>query len=275
MKKAGYILCLCALCALAYHEIRESFFSGESAQETAVCVPSGQLLTQMKNENQKIGDSEKKDSPDKKTKKVAYLTFDDGPSDNTKKVLETLREKDAVATFFLVGQEITPEREQILKDMLAGGNAIGVHTYSHEQNEMYGSEELFFEDYKKAESAIEKATGQKPVLHRFPWGSNNRYISGFVDRLLERLKGMGVRSFDWNVSGEDSIGAHVPAGTIFQNVQKDVTRYDEPIILLHDSMAMDHTAAVLGEIIDYIREQGYEFDTLDHREDYMFPASWR
>ena len=54
-----------------------------------------------------------------------------------------------------------------------------------------------------------------------------------------------------------------------------VTRFEKPIILLHDASAMDNTAKVLPQIIDYIKEQGYRFDTLDHREEYLFPASWR
>ena len=58
-------------------------------------------------------------------------------------------------------------------------------------------------------------------------------------------------------------------------MKKDLKRYDEPIILLHDSATMDNTAAVLDQIIDYIRSQGYEFATLEDREEYMFPANWR
>lgn len=77
------------------------------------------------------------------------------------------------------------------------------------------------------------------------------------------------------MSGEDSISLNVAQETIFQNVKKDLARYDQPIILLHDAAAMNNTAAVLGRIIDYIREEGYMFDTLDHRGEYLFPASWR
>ena len=84
-----------------------------------------------------------------------------------------------------------------------------------------------------------------------------------------------MKSFDWNVSGEDSIGGTVAQSTIFNNVKKDLTRYDEPIILLHDSATMDNTAAVIGQIIDYIKSEGYEFATLENTKEYLFPASWR
>ena len=86
---------------------------------------------------------------------------------------------------------------------------------------------------------------------------------------------MGIHSYDWNVSGEDSVGDNVSKSTIYNNVKKDLNRYRQPIILLHDSATTDNTVAVLGELIDYIRSQGYEFDTLNNREEYMFPASWR
>lgn len=208
-------------------------------------------------------------------KKTAYLTFDDGPSDNTRKILEVLKEKKAVATFFLIGKEITPEREDIVKQTVKQGNAVGVHTYCHEKNKLYCNAESFFDDFNMASDSIKKVTGKEPVLHRFPWGSNNGYVCSYVDSLHEKLQEEGIKSYDWNVSGEDSIGGTVAQSTIFQNVKKDLTRYDEPIILLHDSATMDNTAAVLDQIIDYIRSQGYEFATLEKREEYMFPASWR
>ena len=256
MRKTVYILCLCLLSTLVYCEMKYDIIG----EREGVYVPTSALVSQVKEEN---------------AEKTAYLSFDDGPSDNTVKILKTLREKKAVATFFLIGNEITPEREEIVKETVKEGNAVGIHTYCHEKDKLYGSEESFFEDFKMAAEAIRKITGKSPVLHRFPWGSNNRYVSSYVDELHDRLHKMRVKSYDWNVSGEDSIGGTVPQGIIFQNVKKDLTRFRQPIILLHDSATMDNTAAVLGDIIDYIRGEGYGFATLDKREEYMFPASWR
>ena len=163
----------------------------------------------------------------------------------------------------------------LAKELKKKGNAIGVHTYCHEHNQMYASANCFYKDFRAASDCIEKIIGEKPTLHRFPWGSNNGYVKSYVDELHNQLRKEGVRSFDWNVSGEDSISPHVSQAVIFQNVKKDVTRFEKPIILLHDASAMDNTAKVLPQIIDYIKEQGYRFDTLDHREEYLFPASWR
>ena len=265
MKKSVYIICLCVLSVLVFYEVHNL---KKEPETVSVFVPTNSLTKQVVKENK----AKQKEIKNEKTKKVAYLTFDDGPSGNTKKVLRTLKEKKAVATFFLIGKEITGERVQTVKDLQEAGNVIGVHTYCHEQNTMYGSAECFLEDFDKAAKKIEEITGEQPKLHRFPWGSNNGFVRSYVDELFTTLEKRGVKSFDWNVSGEDSLYVGVPQETIFQNIKKDITRFDEPIILLHDAAAMDNTAAVLGQIIDYIREQGYDFDTLDHREVYTFPT---
>ena len=262
MKRVLYILCVVALAGILYSEMsarREKATNFENKKDISCFAPTEKMIAEIKKEN---------------NCKVAYLTFDDGPSKNTKKVLRVLKEKDAVATFFLVGNRITAETEEIIKEAIDGGNAIGVHSYSHEKDEMYVNEEGFWKDYEKAANRIGEVLEKKPTLHRFPWGSNNGYVSSYVDYLLEDLKKDGVRSFDWNVSGEDSVGV-VTKKSIMKNIQKDLNRYEAPIILLHDSATADVTTEVLGEVIDYVREQGYEFATLEHREGYTFPASWR
>lgn len=272
VKKTAYIFCLCMLSVLVFYEVehinKESTPSTGNETSSDRYVPTARFASQVQEENGINKNNEEE-------KKIAYLTFDDGPSKNTETVLKTLKEKNAVATFFLVGSEITPERETIVKETIAQGNAVGVHTYCHEKNKMYCNAECFLQDFDQASQVIERVTGEKPKLHRFPWGSNNGYVSSYVDELYEKLHKMGVHSYDWNVSGEDSVGGTVAQSTIFQNVKKDLTKYRQPIILLHDSASTGNTAAVLGKIIDYIKEEGYTFDTLDNREEYIFPASWR
>lgn len=270
MRKTTYIVCVCLLSILMFYEVKHNQTSSEEY------IPTARFASMIKQENQRSKEGEENKSQNKKEgEKVAYLTFDDGPSDNTVKILKTLEEKKAVATFFLIGASITPEYEEIVRQTIKQGNAVGVHTYCHQKDILYCNAECFWEDFNKASAIVEQVTGEKPTLHRFPWGSNNSYVSAYVDELHGKLQQMGIRSYDWNVSGEDSIGTSVAKSTIYNNVKKDVTRYDKPIILLHDSSTMDNTAAVLGEIIDYIRSQGYEFDMLENRDEYMFPASWR
>lgn len=207
--------------------------------------------------------------------KTAYLTFDDGPSELTPDILDTLKKYDAKATFFLIGEEITKEREEIVKRELKEGHRVGIHTYCHKKEEMYCNKKYFWNDFEKCKTRIEEVTGKTVFLHRFPWGSNNGYVCPIVDDLLEELQKQKIKSFDWNVSGEDSIAVGVPKASIYQNVKKNLEKYDKPIILLHDSNTMKNTAAVLPEIIEMIKEKGYRFETLDSHEGYTFPKSWR
>lgn len=267
MKKVFYVLCALFLICLSGIEIHRLYAKKAGWQEEVlVYTPQTSLCLEVERENQKA---------ERQEKKTAYLTFDDGPSSNTEKNLDTLKKENVVATFFLIGNEITKERESIVKRIVEQGNAVGVHTYCHECENIYCDAAGFFTDYQKASEKIEKVIGKVPVLHRFPWGSNNGYVSSYVDELHEKLHAMGIKSFDWNVSGEDSVAKNVSQETIYENVKKDLCRFDEPIILLHDSESMKNTASVLNRIIAYIRAQGYEFSTLDKREEYLFPESYR
>ena len=211
----------------------------------------------------------------KPAEKVAYVTFDDGPSEITPGILDTLKKYDAKATFFLIGEEITEEREEIVKREIEEGHSVGVHTYCHKKEEMYCNKEYFWNDFEKCKTRIEEVIGKPVSLHRFPWGSNNGYVCPLVDDLMEELQKKKITSFDWNVSGEDSVAVGVPMASIYLNVKKDLDKYDNPIILLHDSNTMKNTAAVLPEILEMIKEKGYRFDTLTSREGYVFPKIWR
>lgn len=260
VKKGLYFLCVCVLSIVIFQEIQNNM-PGTGGVEESVDTLNSSVS------GPGVAEKEKE--------KVAYLTFDDGPSEITPNVLDTLKEKDATATFFLVGSEITGEREEIVKRELKEGHSVGIHTYSHKKNEMYCDEKNFFEDFNMCKNRIQEVTGIVPKLHRFPWGSNNGYVCPIVDDIMSRLKKENVVSYDWNVSGEDSVGTDVPKATIYHNVAKDLEKYDQPIILLHDSNTMKNTAAVLGEIIDLIEDKGYSFGTLEEREEYTFPVSWR
>ncbi len=83
-------------------------------------------------------------------RRVAYLTFDDGPSKNTPKVLDILAEEKAVATFFVIGND-TEFGHRMYRRILAEGHALGNHTYSHDYSRIYTSQEDFLKDFYKLE----------------------------------------------------------------------------------------------------------------------------
>lgn len=198
--------------------------------------------------------------------KVAYLTFDDGPSILTPKVLEILEKENVRATFFLIGSQITEEEEKLLKEMAENGHLLGVHTYSHKSNEIYSSVEAYIEDANKTAHRIYEATGVRPTIYRFPWGSVNCYVSGICDDVIEEMRKEGYEYYDWNVSAEDSIGKPTKA-SILKNIKKDFGKYNDPVILMHDSAVNKATVEALPEIITMLKEEGYTFGTLDERDE--------
>ena len=196
-------------------------------------------------------------------KKVAYLTFDDGPSEITKEVLRVLEEKNVNATFFLIGNQITDETIPILKQSVKDGNCIGIHTYCHECEQIYCSADAFLNDFQKTYDAIKTNIGVEPKIFRFPWGSANRFLSSIEEEVITKLEAEGFTYYDWNVSAEDSVGRPT-SYSIMKNIRKDYKKYNKPVILMHDSSTCKLSAQMLPGIIDELKQAGYSFDTLDH-----------
>lgn len=204
-------------------------------------------------------------------RKVCYLTFDDGPSDNTWKILDILDEKGIKATFFVVGESMSDKEVECLKEIVSRGHTIGIHTYHHDYKSLYKSVNSFLKDYEKVYDMVVEATGVKPNIYRFPGGSYNMYAKKIRKELILEMERRGFTHYDWNVTGEDSVGTP-SAYSIKKNIKKDIFRFQCPVVLLHDASINDITASILPGIIDDISEKGYEFDTLDQREPCQF--SW-
>lgn len=202
-------------------------------------------------------------------KKIAYLTFDDGPSKNTFEILDILKENDIKATFFIVGSSITKEGEICLRRMKNEGHTIGIHTYSHLCKEIYCSVERYLNDFNMVYQQIYDITGERVNIYRFPWGSNNGFSKGIKDSLMSEMERRGFICYDWNVDSNDSVGKPTYY-SIRKNIEKDLKNQKYPIILMHDSVINDITVKTLPDIIQLVRNKGYEFDTLDNREPYQF-----
>ena len=101
-------------------------------------------------------------------------------------------------------------------------------------------------------------------MYRFPWGSSNGYLKPYRKEIIKRLALRGLSYCDWNVSGEDSVG-HPVASQIIANVKANYSKYNEPVILLHDSAGNKATVEALPEIISMYKEAGYDFGTISQR----------
>lgn len=185
------------------------------------------------------------------TRKV-YLTFDDGPSDNTQAILDVLARYDVKATFFVTGQQALsyPERYQAIVDE---GHTLGMHSYSHKYGEIYESIDNFGTDLLKLQTYLEETTGITPVFYRFPGGSSNTVSEMPMSDLCDYLADNGITYFDWNISSKDAVSPMRSAQEIVENCTQNLESFENAVILLHDANNKTSTVDALPEIIEYIQ----------------------
>ena len=202
-----------------------------------------------------------KENPDW-NEKVVYLTFDDGPSENTGEILDILKEKNAKATFFVTGNN--QEHDDMIKRAFSEGHSIGLHTYTHDYATVYASEDAYFADLQKVSDLVESITGTKSMIIRFPGGSSNtisaKYVKGLMTTLTKAVRDKGYQYFDWNCDSTDASGNNVPVEKLVSNATSCTANHVD--ILMHDTDAKDTTVQALPQIIDYYRSQGYTFKGL-------------
>lgn len=201
--------------------------------------------------------------------KICYLTFDDGPSKYTIQILDILKKYDAKATFFVIGNCICEENREILERIVAEGHAIGLHANNHSYEKFYADENSFLKDYECLYNTLKEDYGIETAIFRLPGGSACKYLNGNGRKYVDKMRERGFSCFDWNVTGEDSVG-NPTVYSIQKNVFDRVFRYERPIVLLHDSVIADVTVEALPGILEKIQEAEYQFDTLERREEYVF-----
>ena len=191
--------------------------------------------------------------------KILYLTFDDGPGAYTKKILNTLDKYNVKATFFVTNQ--FPGYVSLIKNEYQAGHTVAVHTYTHNYN-VYKSVDAYINDFNKMNNVIEKYTGSKSKLFRFPGGSSNTvsrsYAKGVVRQIANKMTSMGYKYFDWDVDSGDAAGAS--RTKIYNNVINRVKNCSKCVILMHDIKST--TANELDHILSTLTAKGYRFGTL-------------
>lgn len=193
--------------------------------------------------------------------KTIYLTFDDGPSSHTGRLLDVLKKYDVKATFFLVGKM---GRTELIRRAYEEGHSIGIHCYSHEYDECYASDEAYLADFMAMEQIIFEATGMHTRILRFPGGSNNsasRRTPGLMTRMTKVLKDMGYRYFDWNVNPSDAIDRQ-EADEYRRRIVGGIKSHSDFAIVLQHDINLQSVLAV-ESVIQWGLEYGYTFRTLD------------
>lgn len=198
---------------------------------------------------------------DNKNDKVAYLTFDDGPSSvNTMKILEILDEYDVKATFFVLGS-MSEKNPEVLLTIHDKGHSIGNHGYSHNYKKIYDNSDSFFKDIDRGENVLKDILGEEfnTKLLRFPGGSFGKKKSPMKE--LSKQKGYNV--VDWNVVIGDAEKKNPSKEYLINRFMETHKNKKNIIILMHDTDAKNSTVEVLPQIIDILLFEGYTIKTLD------------
>ena len=189
--------------------------------------------------------------PEEENRKKIYLTFDDGPSSNTERILDVLKEYDIKATFFVVGK--TDEKSvQAYQRIVAEGHTLAMHSYSHKYHEIYASKENFIQDMSMLQEYLYQVTGVWPRYYRFPGGSSNEVSGADIQELIYYLEQVGITYFDWNVESGDAVNGWISPETIKANCLSKIEVFDTCMILLHDAAEKDTTVEALPLIIEEI-----------------------
>ena len=199
--------------------------------------------------------------------KICYLTFDDGPSTNTLKILDTLNRYNAKATFFVTKNA----NIAYVKKAYSAGHTVGLHTASHVYSQIYKSTDAYYSDLSAISAAVEQQIGIKSNIIRFPGGSSNaiskQYCKGIMTSLTKSVVDKGYFYFDWNVDSGDAGSAKGNSAAIATNVINSAKNKKLICVLMHDTSAA--TAKALPAIIEGLSAQGYSFKALT-AESYHF-----
>ncbi len=193
--------------------------------------------------------------------KTAYLTFDDGPSARTPEVLEILERYGVKGTFFVVGKD-TEQAKQWMRDIVAAGHTIGVHSYSHDYPKVYASVEAFLNDFAQEYHLILEATGVAPQIFRFPGGSVNAYNGATYREIISEMVRRGFVYYDWNRQTGDAVKKTPSSSVLVKNALSKLEGTSRVILLAHDSKRYTNMVQALPSIIEGYQTAGFSLEAL-------------
>lgn len=185
-------------------------------------------------------------------KKIAYLTFDDGPNKLTPILLKILKKYKVKATFFMIGKNIANYNDMV-KLVYKDGHSIGLHSMNHENRDMYKSTKNLLAEMDAANGALKKAIGITSSIVRIPYGSFP-YLSKDIVLDMEKTN---YRIFDWNVDSKDALVKYkyYKSTEICTMMLKEIPKYKTPIILLHER---GKSMTMVPHLIEFLLANNYE-----------------
>lgn len=182
-----------------------------------------------------------------KGKKV-YLTFDDGPSQNTEKILEILDKYNVKATFFVIGKT-DDFSKRMYKQIYEKGHTLAMHSYTHQYQTIYKTLDAYKKDVKQLSDLLFEVTGERPKYLRFPGGSSNTVSKVNMKDLIKYVDSKGLTYFDWNVINGDATGKTLTEKQMVNNVISGVETYQNAIVLMHDCTGKEKTVKTLPTVL--------------------------
>jgi len=185
----------------------------------------------------------------KTNEKWIALSFDDGPVESTRNILDILKENHAEAAFFLIDKNISGN-EDLVKRMIQDGHVIGNHSFSHQPLFDLFSSGKMLNDMESMNHSVKNITGFSPRFFRPPYGVTN-------PNLKKAVMTGGFISIGWSIRSLDTIikNQHRLLSKILSSLRPGA------ILLLHDTS--ETTVAILPELLKSIRQRGFEIVRLD------------
>lgn len=262
-RKHGFIFTISFLfvvlfCMSSFAGVKLAEYNNTTGNKEIAASKDDPVKAQGKQNNNKSGQSNVVKNTDlpklSPNAKIAYLTFDDGPSaNNTPKILDILKENNIKATFFVIGSMVK-QNPEMLKREKAEGHTIGNHTYSHDYGYLYSSQDNFLNDLKKNEDTISSVIGDyDKKLIRFPGGSFNRLSYQMA------AENSGYKYIDWNEETGDGEYQYPQVDVLVNNFKKYDVGQKRMVILMHDASTKQATVEALPIVIKILKNQGYQF----------------
>jgi peptidoglycan-N-acetylglucosamine deacetylase len=185
----------------------------------------------------------------KTQEKMIALTFDDGPTEFTPRILEILKKNNAKATFFCIGNQVKKYPE-ILNIAFQSGHIIGNHTLYHSPQNGFYSTSKILDEISSTDQIIQQIIQQNPKLFRPPFGVTNPHIAKAIKQTQHNVIGWDVRSLDTVIEDESKL---------YNRITKQIK--PGSIILMHDTS--DKTANVLEQLFVFLQQENYKVVSLE------------
>ncbi|MGL4335463.1 MAG: polysaccharide deacetylase family protein [Turicibacter sp.] len=209
------------------------------------------------------GENNPSTQPVVSTNKVVYLTFDDGPSDYTKDIVDILNEYNVPATFYFIGKNIYGKESEVAY-VATNGHTVGLHSMSHDRSLIYSEDDTmaFVNELISVQEYLEPIIGFPTYSTRAPYGTNHMPIETF-----ENAGNSGFKFWDWSIDTNDW-----REETTSKSIMEYLNNYpleNREIVLEHE---LPITLDVLPSIIQFFKDQGYSFKS--HNLEEHFPYNF-